>query len=84
MVTLPFAGYRSRVKFYSVLDPTKVCSYISEVLAAGLLGPLFKVCLSQPPKFNKIKDWGNLNFRATADYYFFEYFSYHFYTIWVQ
>lgn len=42
-------GYRSRVKFYSVLDPTKVCSYISEVLAAGLLGPLFKVTLEECP-----------------------------------
>lgn len=41
---LPFAGFRSRIKYYSVLDPTKLCSYISEVLDAGLLGPLFKVC----------------------------------------
>ncbi|KAM1213064.1 hypothetical protein PS2_004526 [Malus domestica] len=42
-------GYRSRVRFYSVLDPTKVCSYISEVVDAGLLGPLFKVSLEDCP-----------------------------------
>ncbi|KAK9223476.1 hypothetical protein WN944_011920 [Citrus x changshan-huyou] len=35
-------GFRSRVNFYSVLNPEKVCNYISEVLDAGLLGPLFK------------------------------------------
>ncbi|GLU17472.1 hypothetical protein SLE2022_338380 [Rubroshorea leprosula] len=42
-------GFRSRVKFFSVLDPTKICSYISEVLDAGLLGPLFKVSLEDCP-----------------------------------
>ncbi|KAK9937036.1 hypothetical protein M0R45_013853 [Rubus argutus] len=42
-------GFRSRVTFYSVLDPTKMCSYISEVLDAGLLGPLFKVTLEEFP-----------------------------------
>ncbi|XP_062012499.1 lysine-specific demethylase JMJ14-like [Rosa rugosa] len=42
-------GFRSRVNFYSVLDPTKLCSYISEVLDAGLLGPLFKVSLEEFP-----------------------------------
>lgn len=26
-----------------MLDPTKLCNYVSEVLDAGLLGPLFKV-----------------------------------------
>lgn len=31
------------MKFFTVLDPTKTSSYISEVLDAGLLGPLFKV-----------------------------------------
>lgn len=40
---LTCAGYRCRVKFFNVLNPTKNCSYISEVLDAGLLGPLFKV-----------------------------------------
>ncbi|CBI39010.3 unnamed protein product, partial [Vitis vinifera] len=36
-------GFTSRVKFFSVCDPTQMCYYISEVLDAGLLGPLFKV-----------------------------------------
>ncbi|KAL5838980.1 hypothetical protein ACOSQ4_011588 [Xanthoceras sorbifolium] len=42
-------GFRSRVNFYSLLNPEKVCSYISEVLDAGLLGPLFKVTLEDCP-----------------------------------
>lgn len=37
------SGFRSRVKFLSVLDPTSIVTYTSEVLDAGLLGPLFKV-----------------------------------------
>ncbi|CAN8274376.1 unnamed protein product [Cochlearia groenlandica] len=36
-------GFKSRVKFLSVLDPTKLTNYISEVLDAGLVGPLFRV-----------------------------------------
>lgn len=36
-------GFTSRVKFFSVCDPTQMSYYISEVLDAGLLGPLFKV-----------------------------------------
>nr|CAN63645.1 hypothetical protein VITISV_006300 [Vitis vinifera] len=35
-------GFTGRVKFFSVHDPTQVCYYISEVLDAGLLEPLFK------------------------------------------
>ncbi|OMO83212.1 hypothetical protein CCACVL1_11500 [Corchorus capsularis] len=42
-------GFRSRVKYFSVLDPTKISSYISEVSDAGLLGPLFKVTLEGYP-----------------------------------
>ncbi|PON63624.1 FY-rich [Parasponia andersonii] len=42
-------GFKSCVKFYDVLSPTKVCTYISEVLDAGLLGPLFKVSLEENP-----------------------------------
>ncbi|RWR85797.1 JmjC domain-containing protein [Cinnamomum micranthum f. kanehirae] len=42
-------GFRSRVRFPSVLDPAQVCSYISEVLDAGLLGPLFKVSVEEYP-----------------------------------
>ncbi|KAG8657404.1 hypothetical protein MANES_03G066800v8 [Manihot esculenta] len=43
-------GFRSRVKFFSVLDPRKICSYISEVVDAGLIGPLFKVSLEECPR----------------------------------
>ncbi|XP_068654381.1 lysine-specific demethylase JMJ18-like [Aristolochia californica] len=42
-------GYRSRCRFISVIDPTQLCSYISEVLDAGLLGPLFKVSMEENP-----------------------------------
>ncbi|KAK1307622.1 putative lysine-specific demethylase JMJ14 [Acorus calamus] len=37
------------LKFLSVLDPTQMCSYISEVLDAGVLGPLFKVSVESAP-----------------------------------
>ncbi|KAG8067668.1 hypothetical protein GUJ93_ZPchr0005g15796 [Zizania palustris] len=43
-------GFRSRVTFHSVLDPTKTCCYISEVLDAGLLGPLFRVTVEYLPE----------------------------------
>jgi histone demethylase JARID1 len=42
-------GFRSRVKFYNVLDPTRMSNYISEVLDAGLMGPLFRVTLEESP-----------------------------------
>lgn len=37
------AGYRSRVRYISVLDPTNMCYYVSEILDAGRDGPLFMV-----------------------------------------
>ncbi|KAK3140368.1 hypothetical protein QOZ80_5AG0399940 [Eleusine coracana subsp. coracana] len=43
-------GFRSRVTFYNVQDPTRDCCYISEVLDAGPLGPLFKVTMEQVPE----------------------------------
>ncbi|KAG8085078.1 hypothetical protein GUJ93_ZPchr0010g9854 [Zizania palustris] len=43
-------GFRSRVTFHSILDPTRACCYISEVLDAGLLGPLFKVTVEGLPE----------------------------------
>nr|QEG03040.1 lysine-specific demethylase JMJ18-like isoform X1 [Cymbidium ensifolium] len=43
-------GFQSRVRYFSVLDPTTSCSYISEVLDAGLIGPLFKVTLEDNPE----------------------------------
>ncbi|WOL19306.1 lysine-specific demethylase JMJ703-like [Canna indica] len=42
-------GFRSRVRYFSVLDPTKMCYYVSEILDAGLLGPLFMVVVEQCP-----------------------------------
>ncbi|GLJ40150.1 hypothetical protein SUGI_0823100 [Cryptomeria japonica] len=42
-------GFKSRVRFHSVLDPTQMCNYISEVLDAGLVGPLFKVIVEGRP-----------------------------------
>ncbi|TYJ33657.1 hypothetical protein E1A91_A05G118200v1 [Gossypium mustelinum] len=42
-------GFRSRVKFFSVINPTEISNYISEVLDAGPLGPLFKVTLEGCP-----------------------------------
>ncbi|KAJ8497639.1 hypothetical protein OPV22_008191 [Ensete ventricosum] len=42
-------GYRSRVKYISILDPTQMCYYVSEILDAGLLGPLFMVVVEQCP-----------------------------------
>ncbi|KAM6577114.1 hypothetical protein CsatB_028951 [Cannabis sativa] len=42
-------GFRSRVKYISVLDPSNMCHYISEVLDAGRDGPLFMVSLENSP-----------------------------------
>ncbi|KAI4303642.1 hypothetical protein MLD38_039247 [Melastoma candidum] len=40
-------GFKSRVSFYNVLNPAKISSYISEVVDAGFLGPIFKVILEE-------------------------------------
>eukprot|EP01018_Ginkgo_biloba_P000560 Gb_27431 [translate_table: standard] len=42
-------GFKSSVRFYSVVDPTQMCNYISEVLDAGLAEPLFKVTVKGQP-----------------------------------
>ncbi|KAJ0927447.1 putative chromatin remodeling & transcription regulator FYR family [Helianthus annuus] len=42
-------GYRSRVKYYSYLNPSVMSSYIAEIHDAGLIGPLFKVFLEEFP-----------------------------------
>ncbi|KAH7654403.1 histone demethylase JARID1 protein [Dioscorea alata] len=42
-------GFVSRVRFFNVLDPTKTCYYISEVVDSGILGPLFKVTMEEEP-----------------------------------
>uniref|UniRef100_A0A1D1Y357 Putative lysine-specific demethylase JMJ14 n=1 Tax=Anthurium amnicola TaxID=1678845 RepID=A0A1D1Y357_9ARAE len=47
-------GFRSRVRFLNVHDPTTTCNYISEVLDGGVLGPLFKVMVEARPEENFI------------------------------
>ncbi|KAK9292509.1 hypothetical protein L1049_020482 [Liquidambar formosana] len=42
-------GYRSRVRYISVLDPTDMCYYISEILDGRHVGPLFMVSLEDCP-----------------------------------
>ncbi|KAD3068867.1 hypothetical protein R6Q59_017139 [Mikania micrantha] len=42
-------GYRSRVKYYSYLNPLVTSNYIAEIHDAGLIGPLFKVFLEEFP-----------------------------------
>ncbi|KAK9132620.1 hypothetical protein Scep_012148 [Stephania cephalantha] len=42
-------GFRSRVRFHSILNPKHSCYYISEVVDAGLFGPLFKVFVEDCP-----------------------------------
>ncbi|KAL2343139.1 hypothetical protein Fmac_004424 [Flemingia macrophylla] len=42
-------GFKSRVKFFSILDPSRICNYLSEVHDAGFLGPLFKVTMEEHP-----------------------------------
>ncbi|XP_061342610.1 putative lysine-specific demethylase JMJ16 [Gastrolobium bilobum] len=42
-------GFRSRVRYISVLDPSSMCYYISEILDAGRDRPLFMVSLENCP-----------------------------------
>ncbi|GER34913.1 transcription factor jumonji (jmj) family protein [Striga asiatica] len=42
-------GFRSRVKYIDIFDPTKSCFYVSEVLDAGRKGPLFLVFVEHSP-----------------------------------
>lgn len=46
MIIFVNAGFRSRVKYFSIMDPTQMTYYISEILDAGLQGPLFMVSFS--------------------------------------
>lgn len=41
------AGFKSRVRYINVLDPTNMCYYVSEILDAGKEGPLFMVSKSR-------------------------------------
>lgn len=42
-------GFRSRVKYINVLDPTSMCYYVSEILDAGRNDPLFMVSVEHCP-----------------------------------
>ncbi|TVU27776.1 hypothetical protein EJB05_19277, partial [Eragrostis curvula] len=42
-------GFRSRVKYFSIVDPLQMAYYVSEILDAGLHGPLFMVTLENCP-----------------------------------
>ncbi|MED6222365.1 hypothetical protein PIB30_063618 [Stylosanthes scabra] len=42
-------GFRSRVRYINVLDPSNMCYYISEILDAGRNRPLFMVTLENCP-----------------------------------
>ncbi|XP_024979680.1 putative lysine-specific demethylase JMJ16 isoform X5 [Cynara cardunculus var. scolymus] len=42
-------GFRSRVKYINVSDPTDMCYYVSEILDAGKNRPLFMVSLEKHP-----------------------------------
>ncbi|KAM7250286.1 hypothetical protein ACFE04_022169 [Oxalis oulophora] len=42
-------GFRSRVRYVSVIDPSTMCYYISEILDGGHGGPLFKVSMEDCP-----------------------------------
>ncbi|XP_073139377.1 putative lysine-specific demethylase JMJ16 [Henckelia pumila] len=42
-------GFRSRVRYIDILDPSNMCYYVSEILDAGRDGPLFMVSLERCP-----------------------------------
>uniref|UniRef100_A0ACD5U714 Uncharacterized protein n=1 Tax=Avena sativa TaxID=4498 RepID=A0ACD5U714_AVESA len=65
-------GFRSRVTFHNVLDPTRTCCYISEVLDAGLLGPLFRVAVEKLPEISfthtsPIQCWDSVRDRVNEE-----------------
>ncbi|XP_021863621.1 putative lysine-specific demethylase JMJ16 isoform X1 [Spinacia oleracea] len=42
-------GFKSRVRYINISDPTNMCNYISRILDGGLNGPLFMVFLEHCP-----------------------------------
>nr|XP_051179738.1 lysine-specific demethylase JMJ18-like [Lolium perenne] len=65
-------GFRSRVTFHNVLDPTRTCCYISKVLDAGLLGPLFRVAVEELPEISfthtsPIQCWDSVRDRVNEE-----------------
>ncbi|PIA25301.1 hypothetical protein AQUCO_11800001v1 [Aquilegia coerulea] len=49
-------GFKTRVRFDSIIDPSQICTYVSEILDGGLIGPIFKVTLEDQPNetFNNV------------------------------
>ncbi|KAI3470687.1 hypothetical protein Pfo_027350 [Paulownia fortunei] len=43
-------GFRSRVRYVDVVDPTNMCYYVSEILDVGRDGPLFMVFVEHSPR----------------------------------
>ncbi|KAJ6828781.1 uncharacterized protein M6B38_361210 [Iris pallida] len=66
-------GYKSRVRYFSILDPSQMCYYICEILAAGgLLGPLFMVKVEECPsevfiQFSATKCWDMVRERVNNE-----------------
>nr|DAD36799.1 TPA_asm: hypothetical protein HUJ06_007440 [Nelumbo nucifera] len=50
-------GFRSRVTYLSVLDPTKMSYYVSEILDAGWIGPLFMGIEARDPNRVCMEYW---------------------------
>ncbi|XAR65863.1 hypothetical protein NMG60_11011845 [Bertholletia excelsa] len=42
-------GFKTRVRYINILDPSNMCYYVSEILDAGRDGPLFMVSLEHCP-----------------------------------
>lgn len=65
-------GFKSRVKYVSVLDPTTMCYYISQILDAGKDGPLFMVSVEHCPSevfihISAVKCWEMVRERVNQE-----------------
>lgn len=65
-------GFRSRVRYIDVLDPTNMSHYVSEVVDAGRDGPLFMVSLERCPSevfvhLSPVKCWDMVRERVNQE-----------------
>ncbi|KAG8084850.1 hypothetical protein GUJ93_ZPchr0010g9654 [Zizania palustris] len=65
-------GFRSRVKYFSILDPIQMTYYMSEILDAGMQGPLFMVTVENCPgevfiNFSPSKCWNMVRERLNME-----------------
>ncbi|XP_076897466.1 putative lysine-specific demethylase JMJ16 [Bidens hawaiensis] len=65
-------GFKSRVKYINVLDPTDSCYYLSEIVDAGKNRPLFMVSLEKDPSetfihFSPVKCWEMIRERVNSE-----------------